>query len=839
MDKAADWIGTKHFRRFATGPRFVYPLRPGHILSSLSIDEQAPFILSKIANGGDVRRFAEYLFETMGPNIDHLLDWASEMKLRGSRDYEKLPKMSVDAVVTKADTWTKSISKGNLDNSGGKSLALVIDNDLSWYELTNGTSLSYEGRMMSHCVGSSVYTASLESGKTRIFSLRKHEHKPILTLELNAEAEFPRLAQVQKHGNGGLPVSLCDATVSLLNHVNALDAGRAQAYGLVCDGMRWSTVFDTWQKVSLFGRTAFSDGKRALFMCVTDASKPLLLASYPFEFDSDDIDHWSSLTIKDACDIPPHYTDQKEAAEIVSSFWQKYGGIGSARIDWLRVDYRNGTAQPIVDTYERVAVGELTVYRQRGVSDSDEVHFLPHENDPGRLIFKCTSTRGTKYGQVVPGQRIPRSQIDRCLQFLDGLDVTILGAPDNWRDDQDTLHFRRTYHPVRSHVAQQWRAYALDRRITQAGDGSTWEESDYLLRYVQKYGASVDIHLDGKKIVLCRGSQTTREQTLNILAGLRRRKLTTETAIRLESWTAEKPDVLVLMVDGKWDWIDSARKYTAVATKVLADRPNERTLNTLLMYGMNMRDRIIKDKGNSTSIKQLIDVIIQRWFVSVKDFTLYPVARRSGFFTVSDKWHYPLVDRMCDLADVGFKPEGKAQLASAKKCLNHIASSYGRGKVKFPNDTEYAELALRWYPFMPRKLLEKADAYWLKIPGWEKDRNLPAEYLRLLNDPLLNRTNLRHGVRRTVDRLLEDTDYTSVPSRDISLYARLFFQAARERYLFDKSLQQLGTLLGVFDAETAEDVELKASLKDIMAKYEAEKARYSAKANINECGDRN
>ena len=833
LGAAVELFSTKHFFRYITGDRFTHALKPSHVLNSNDPDEKRPHVIAKIANGGEVRRFSAYLFETLGPDVDHVLDWIADLKTTGGKDYDKIPRMSAEVIVAKTNAWSNALARKPAGLDGNNAHVLDIDRDLAWFELTDARSLRYEGTMMSHCVGSEHYAAEVAAGRARIFSLRKNVSKPVLTVEISTHGSKPSLVQIQKHGNGGLPVAFCDAAVALLNTLDVPDQGRAQSYGLVLQDGTWKTVFDTWEYSDIAGRQALTDGKQALFMCATDASKPLLLVTINLgHVGPGDESPYTNVSVRDAGDMPPHYTDQREACDILGDLVRAYGRIAWLSISWVEKQTEDGNYIPAVDSYLRLEMDGGHIYHRPRDAYQDEAYFLPHATDPGRIIMMTRKDKETTYAMVYDGQRIARSQVGRCLAFLNRLDIHYIGKAGDSYSDAATAAFKREYQVLRASKAHGWKAFALDSRTVPAirTDGA-WEETGYLLRYVTKSKSCVDFYLEENRVVQTAGREIDREHVVEMVTKLQREKLEHDAAIRFESWDQSKLDVLLLKVGGQWDWVDSVRKFTAVARKVIdIGGGNEDTLNSLLSYGKRLESRLLKDGKNTETVAALGREILVAWFRAVKDFKKYPTKRKGLFASLAGVWYYPLVDRLCDLADQGYAPNGSRETAQVRKALRDTVSAYGRGKIKWPDDSEFGELLIRWYPHLPQKVLSKVSAYGPSFKSWEASRDAVKGYLSLLEDPALYRTNLRSAIKRAAESIVRSAEYDNMDSEAHETMATMFVKLARERELWSYHLEAMDRLLAVFLPVDSRGLDLRQQILDFKHKYEVQNAKYSSAA---------
>lgn len=830
LDKATEWLRTKHFLKYVTGPRFTYALKPTHILKTVDEEEKSTELLSRLLDGREVRRFAPYLFETLGPDIHHILDWIADLKETGDKAYAKVARMDTEVMVAKAAAWTNALAKKAAEPEGQNELVLAIDNELSWYELKDERSLRYEGEQMAHCVGSSVYTSKINRGEARIFSLRKDVSKPLLTVEIETSHGRNALQQVQKHGNGGLPISLCDMVVDLLAQLHATDElDRGKSYGLVAKNRAWSTVYDSWEQVDLAGRKVLSDGKRFLFFCATDTSKPLLVAEKWSHNLQDGAEYFS---FRDATAVPPHYDDQIEACDIVNTVLKTFH-VASVSAQWIRTltdEMDNKRVAPEIDTLERVYLDANIFFYKRTLPLDAPEYLLPHANDRARILMATSQSDDTRsvYAHVSPGQRIARSQIDRCLAFMNKLQVRFLGKPGLGATDEPTRDFMHEFKPVRVSDTIGWKAFALDCREEESKlESAKWLVSDYLLRFSIDFGSS-DFFVDGRKLLGWNGAVLRRDALVEVTRLLNRKRIGYDQVIWMENWRPEGLDTLLFKLNGKWTFVDTARKFKAVAATALSlgNKAPSSLLDALLTYC-----RMLMNPSKSSIVSIPLDdtrnALLVAWLQSVTDFSKYPVPA-AGYMAFRPRRHYGLLERATDLGEAGYTPATKKEVATIRKLFGAIVSYLGRGKIRYPHDTEFSGFVVRWWKHLPKRTINKASPYDIREAFRKCYGSASSEYLAILNDPELYRTSLRDGVRMAADKMLKEAEYTGIATDVIASHARLYARLSKDRHLYSDHLDCLKRLLDAFVPTTADDEEVRCRLVELSHKYTEEEKKIQA-----------
>ena len=132
--------------------------------------------------------FKNYLFNNRIDFMDkdfendllHKIDY-----LNSAQAKKRFDRMTWDVLEKQVDNWEgwvrKRAEKG--DDPQGTELAAQLSDNWSAVELKSAKSLSYEGGVMGHCVGS--YHDKVAGGRTKIFSLRDKKDNSHVTIEYN------------------------------------------------------------------------------------------------------------------------------------------------------------------------------------------------------------------------------------------------------------------------------------------------------------------------------------------------------------------------------------------------------------------------------------------------------------------------------------------------------------------------------------------------------------------------------------------------------------------------------------------------------------------------------
>jgi hypothetical protein len=142
--------------------------------------------------------------------LDHIKDVLYEDLQSGKLKPEQLSQMSIEKAVRRTAEYdaqkAKEMTKAHATSIEGFPVPKEYDDGFKWVELKHGTdkkktaeALKSEGQMMGHCVGS--YCPQVESGDTRIFSLRGPDGKSHVTIEAADHGDWMNLEQVKGKQN--------------------------------------------------------------------------------------------------------------------------------------------------------------------------------------------------------------------------------------------------------------------------------------------------------------------------------------------------------------------------------------------------------------------------------------------------------------------------------------------------------------------------------------------------------------------------------------------------------------------------------------------------------------
>jgi hypothetical protein len=835
LETAEAWLSTRHFTKFVTSETFTFRLKPAHVTNSSNPDEKRPHILAKIVDGGEVRRFDPELFSELGPDITHILDWAEELKTTGNPTYRKIARMETSVLVAKADTWTKSLNSKKLISEGRIDLILPITDELKWFELKDAEALQWEGTLMAHCVGSDSYARGLINGNTRIFSLRKDVHKPILTVEVSVGVDGGSLVQIQKNANGGLPIAHCEAAVALLNVIGALDGhNAARRYALCLENGKWATIFDTWKAGEFHGRNVLWDGRNLLFMCVTNIGRPLALMSTSVDATPD---HWHSVNF-DATQIrlkPAdfghiHYLDQLEFCAIANAVAKgkarAYFGIQAS---WMRIN-EAGEFVPHVDLLYRVDMDEGFFYTKITGAEKKPVYFLPHSSDPARILMVAKQNKHWMEAHVEAGQRVSRAETPRALLFLTATKTRYLDRDTDPITRVATDEFKSASKAMYVLGLNEWRSFAADLTETHAKvTKGKWQQTDYLLRYHCGLYSPIDIHLKDGAVTHVSGMPVDDVDLKEIAGKLREKRITTDKFLLLSLFSSDRVSALY-QCDGKWTWMTN--KNFVRRTKEVLDsvekKPN--SVSGFVFSGILTIAAFLTSKAsarNKDVLSRLKSRLLVSWFMHASEFSGERFRQAILLPSLGQQADYPIMDRMIDLANSKFQIDTKVKKSQFRKFLVALSSYYGKGRLDYFGEQEFVELLVAWHGQMPKKFFNKVSTYRLNIPSLSSPFDGVAKTLEIFNNENTKNTRFREMVSNHAEHYLSEADYANMDDDALSRAAALFLIIANTRYLFGRHVEALARLVYEIEARGVGEATVRSTLNQRLAHLTEREAKLS------------
>lgn len=122
--------------------------------------------------------------DAIAQKVQHIVDFLRE-KLHIQQNYN-IKSLQAEEAFKQSEEWTKSLTKKKLKKEGEGTDYIIIkefDNGWFWADLISKNATETEGNKMGHCVGGMSYWTAVQSGKTKIFSLRDPSNDPHCTIE--------------------------------------------------------------------------------------------------------------------------------------------------------------------------------------------------------------------------------------------------------------------------------------------------------------------------------------------------------------------------------------------------------------------------------------------------------------------------------------------------------------------------------------------------------------------------------------------------------------------------------------------------------------------------------
>ncbi len=835
LETAEAWLRSKHFLKYLTSEAFTFRIKPAHVTNSTIPDEKRQHIFSKVLAGEEVRRFDSELFETLGPDIPHVLDWIAELKATGNPTYFKIARMETSVLVSKADAWTKSLNSRRFSMDGKVDPVFAITNELAWFELKDYRALRWEGEAMSHCVGGESYADGVARGNTRIYSLRKGSNKSILTLEVRQKGEEFSLVQIQKKGNGGLPVAYCDAVVALLNSLHVRDDHNIARRYALCNIMgHWTTVFDTWDFAEFHGRKVLTDGRSVLFMCVTDTTKPLAVLDYALA--SDTPAPWFKtdyspeyIRLREADDMQPHNLDQVECCAIANILGKGNPTSLSSVLRFRWMGFKDNAFIPYVDTLEHIKLDDCDYYAKKDIKGDVLEYHLPHSGDPARLLMTAREKSHHLNAHVNAGQRVSRAETPRVLAFLTATKTKWIDREADGACRDATRDFVSACGP--EHLpGDEWRSFSADMVEAAAkGTAGKWQETEYLLRYLRGPFGTVSIYLKDRTVShLFNISQVDKEDLIELATKLRDRRIVSENLLLLDLYGDKDRFSALFMRNGRWTWINEKNFVSRVRETIEAADETPSSVSTTVLSGFLGRICYLLKKDGIRNREVLSDLksrLLVAWFLRTPSFDKLPFRRVRFLPLHGEHTVYPVVDRMIDLAGLGLKIDDRKSKSQFRKFLEALSASYGKGRVHYDGEHEFFELLARWHRHMPKKFMNKLSSTWISCEFLTAPVEGPARILEILDNPDTSRTRFRDAVFSLAERLVADTDYASVDVDALDGFARLFLVVVKARYIYGRKLEALARLVAQLELNGAGDTTVRTELRTWLDKFEEKERR--------------
>ncbi len=147
---------------------------------------------------GDVITVRDYLYDVAGMYVDKVIETARHTKRKPHIRYDYLKTsnefatfdMALDAAHQWHEHMAEELARRNKKQEllkkslVGAQHVMDLPNGMVAYQLMTPDALDFESDYMGHCVGRGAYDAGVESGRTKIYSIRDEYGEPHVTLEV-------------------------------------------------------------------------------------------------------------------------------------------------------------------------------------------------------------------------------------------------------------------------------------------------------------------------------------------------------------------------------------------------------------------------------------------------------------------------------------------------------------------------------------------------------------------------------------------------------------------------------------------------------------------------------
>ena len=766
----AEWFSSKPFRKFITSEDFTYDVNPIEFLRTTEGEATLP-------KNKSIRKFSATAFEASGIDAEHLLHWFEDISQTDTRLYKKIRRMTPAVVIKKANDWITSIN-GKYDGSlGDVKPILDCGNNLTWYALNDINALKHEGDAMSHCVAADSYILRVNSGQSKVYSLRNNRLKSFLTVEVSKLLtegldDKYSLVQIQGKGNRNISISFLQQIISLLNHTQCDDKNQMDnRYNLLYEGGKWQSLIDQWKPKTICGYETLSNGRKAIFFSERKDAIPLLEIAIPRE-------HSENWHINQVTAQQPHYEDQLLICKFLNQLKKCV-----FHENWCTQVKCPTTGrflcQPIVLTYEKIYFGETMYYE----SAKDE-YYLPHTLDPARLIAFANQAESRQLFD--PRENMSKTEARRCINFLNHLGMNFSFYQDL---NQGKLfkNFHKEYDPV--YVNNAWHSFALDCETIVPDHGlGTWKVTDYQLQFTSNdphNHAYIKLNLNRDIVTSAWSSYGLNARyAKTALSFIRKRRLKGdffESSISFANETKES--VFFFGYEDDLCWINSPQRLRLVTHKILNKYKNKIPVK-LIVNLISVCNFYIENSRHAPKVVELKNLLMKTWVSLTGDFPgliTNPLMKRDYGLT---KYAPSLTKLMTELYDTGFRPTTRAEISNVKRYLKIITQrALGSRRHSYIN-SDVLDVMLRWYQYAPKRLLNQS-SYGLKGTTWIEKYNPIEGFINILNDDDCPHSAFKRDVRDTARRHLENVDFSVLNTSELSKHVELFtLVAADHNHIF-------------------------------------------------------
>lgn len=715
------WFHTKAFLKFLTSENFVFRIRRDNADSFLeeTDPEERDFVSAKLEAGGDVRRFSRDQFRNFGPDVRHAADYARYLARTNPRGLRKASRMAPAEFFARVRRWVPARSVRTSLPEGATALVKTTSAGRRWLELLDMAALRREGARMSHCVGDGGYRTVQNGGRSRIFSLRDTEDRPLVTVETD-DRDPAAILQIKAFGNEsilpGARECLCELMNQLGAHTDTADV--AFAHVAFVEGKGWRPIEQVWRQMEICGMDAMVDGRVAILMSPVRPGVALLRGTGLRDWWREGDHRGLSVAMADRRNW--HIEEVRAVCRFLDEF-QVNNPLDYGPRD-QRIVLMDGRHVPFVDAIERRLAGDVeyfvlpdgnTVVYQ---SSSRTVPLLEVGRKP---VDRYGSTQcADLYAMPCNLERWNATDTRRCLEVMTHLDVkdfrTGLVA-DDWsllnehssemRREIDSLKKR---YEIRRTEEGRWHSFLLEavREEARTIDGE-WLVGPSMCRLVTDAGGRgrvYDFSLKGGAVTSV-AAWIYSDAVLKEMADfMNRRKLPcSDRFSTFEDLLPKKRGELgrIRFLAGKWRVLRSQRDLAVIFRR---RDPSISDAAAFAMLPIAFADRL-------RSCDRLFRTLAPLWAemrLRNGSLRMYASAGRRSFIDDSVDWAWQAVHWLIDNRELMTAPVRKKfvrELGEHLVGLSHAASCLGSGR----HEQDEAGLLLRkLMDELPAGVLDKA-----------------------------------------------------------------------------------------------------------------------------------
>lgn len=390
------WLRSKHIVKIVTAPEYVIRMVADRddeaIRKHVSDEAEVSILMEKLAAGGDLRMFSLEMFRQVGPDLGHIVDWLNGLPTGNARMIAKLPRITYTAAQKHAEKWVSAMAKEASKLKGSEATKIVMESSPGklWMELLDRSALVLESANMNHCVAD--YSERLGHG-TRIFSLRDHHGKSMVTVEIR-EFVPGQVSVGQIKGNSNLaPPQTCRRDIVAL--LNAFDVKSelhrdAERIAITRTKTGWTTIMEVAERHDMFGFVGYRHGNSVFILSPGDLENIIVRVNGAMGWWSRSGD---DVTVVAVGEVNKHSLPEQRVLATFANC-DKYA------VTMLGCDYlvrKDGRWMPWIDSCEKWKIGAVEFLHK------DDVAYLMSSsgNRIVARIEKCSHGSGWQRGHIV------------------------------------------------------------------------------------------------------------------------------------------------------------------------------------------------------------------------------------------------------------------------------------------------------------------------------------------------------------------------------------------------------------------------------------------------------